>query len=337
MEPCMEALGKQSVKDFCVLIVDNGSKDGSIEWMEENLTGMIQVPKGGHLPESAENSLYGFPIFLLPLPVNTGFSGAVNLGIRMSVTEYVILLNNDTEVHEDYEREMEKAIERSPKVFSVSSKMIKMFDHDRVDDAGDLYSIVGWGIQRGLDHSSKGYNRPCQIFSACAGAAIYRRKIFHEIGLFDELHFAYLEDIDVGYRAKIAGYQNWYCPTALVYHYGSGTSGSQHNSFKVHLAARNNMYLIYKNMPLLQLLINAIPLAAGFAIKTKYFTDIGYGADYKRGLKEGFRTLYKCHRVRFEMKHLPYYLQIEAELIVNFFIYFYEYTKRHLNDRKTAR
>lgn len=77
------------------------------------------------------------------------------------------------------------------------------------------------------------YQKSCRVFSACAGAAIYRRAVFDEIGLFDELHFAYLEDIDVGWRAKLYGYDNVYCPDAAVYHVGSGTSGSRYNSFKV--------------------------------------------------------------------------------------------------------
>ena len=82
------------------------------------------------------------------------------------------------------------------------------------------------------------YNRACNVFSACAGAAIYRREVFEKIGYFDEMHFAYLEDIDVGYRAKIAGYYNRYCPSAEIYHVGSGTSGSKYNEFKVRLAAQ---------------------------------------------------------------------------------------------------
>ncbi len=105
--------------------------------------------------------------------------------------------------------------------------------------------------------------RRSPVFSACAGAAIYRREVFEEIGYFDEMHFAYLEDIDVGYRARIAGYDNIYCPAALVWHVGSGTSGSTIHSRL--LAARNNVYLNYKNMPCLQLIINAIPIAAGFS------------------------------------------------------------------------
>lgn len=325
----MEALRKQSVRDFCLLIVDNGSSDGSILWIRENMPEAVYLQPGDKLPQvHTATSQYGFPIYVMALDKNTGFSGAVNVGILASVTEYVILLNNDTEVHEDYIREMERSMERSPKVFSVSSKMIQLHERRLMDDAGDLYTVIGWGFQRGVGQRSTGYTQPCRVFTACAGAAIYRRSVFAEIGYFDELHFAYLEDLDVGYRARIAGYENWYCPTAIVYHVGSGTSGSKYNSFKVKLAARNSVYLNYKNMPLLQLIVNAIPLAFGYAVKTRFFKKRGFGADYKAGLKEGFSTLHKCQRVPFRVKHLGNYLRIEWELICNTFIYAYEFAKR---------
>ena len=236
MEPCFKALELQIYHKFQILVVDNGSTDGSVEWLKEH-----QIPT----------------IFL---DTNTGFSGAVNVGIRAAKTPYVLLLNNDTEPDCHFIGEMVKAIERSPKIFSVSSKMIQMYHKDKMDDAGDMYSLLGWAYQRGVGRSSGGYSHPCRVFSACAGAAIYRREIFEKIGYFDEMHFAYLEDIDVGYRARIAGYDNVYCPHAVVYHVGSGTSGSKYNSFKVRLAARNNIYLNYKNMPFLQLLVNVLPI-----------------------------------------------------------------------------
>ena len=219
MEPCMAALKRQTSQEFEVLVVDNGSADGSAEWLKEH-----QIPG----------------IFLKE---NTGFSGAVNAGIRASRTPYVILLNNDTEAEPDYIEELVKAIEQSPRIFSVSPRMIQMHRRDRMDDGGDMYSIMGWAYQRGVGQEIERYERPCHIFSACAGAAIYRREIFEEIGYFDEMHFAYLEDIDVGYRAKIAGYYNRYCPSAVVYHVGSGTSGSKYNSFKVRLAAVSYTHL----------------------------------------------------------------------------------------------
>ena len=99
---------------------------------------------------------------------------------------------------------------------------------------------------------------PAKIFSACGGAVLYRREVFDQIGLFDEAHFAYLEDVDVGYRAQICGYENWYEPQAVVYHKGSAATGSRHNTFKVSHASRNNIYLIYKNMARWQILINHV-------------------------------------------------------------------------------
>ena len=306
MEPCFKALRAQSDQNFELLVVDNGSTDGSVKWLEDH-----QIPS----------------IFL---EENTGFSGAVNIGIRESVTPYVILLNNDTEPQPDYVKEMVKAIQRSPKIFSVSSKMIQLYHKDLMDDAGDMYSVLGWAYQRGVGQKSSGFKKACRVFSACAGAAIYRREVFDKIGGFDEDHFAYLEDIDVGYRAKICGYENWYCPKAVVYHVGSGTSGSKYNSFKVKLAARNNLYLNYKNMPILQLILNFLPILAGMAVKYMFFRRIGFASDYIEGVKEGLKTLKKTKKVRFQMSRLGNYIRIEVELILGTFLYVWEFMKRKL-------
>ena len=268
MEPCLSSLSEQTYKNFHILVVDNASSDGSIEYMEENY------------PD----------IELIKLQKNFGFSKAVNIGIQHSRTPYVILLNNDTTVDTRYVEEMVKAIEKSPKIFSVSSKMIQMYHPELIDSAGDLYTLLGWGVCRGCGRPVSNYQKYDEIFTACAGAAIYRRSVFDEIGYFDENHFAYLEDIDIGYRARIYGYYNMYCPTALVYHVGSGTSGSKYNSFKVKLAARNNLYLNYKNMPALQLVLNFIPLAIGYFVKYLFFCKIGFGKDYKEGFIEGLQT-----------------------------------------------
>ncbi len=306
MEPCFCALKSQNCRDFEVLVVDNGSTDGSVQWLKER-----EIPS----------------IFLTE---NTGFSGAVNVGIKASHTPYVILLNNDTEPEPDYVGELLKAIERSPRIFSVSSKMIQLYQKELMDDAGDMYSMLGWAFQRGVGRPVSLYDRPCSVFSACAGAAIYRRAVFDEIGLFDEMHFAYLEDLDVGYRARISGYENRYCPAARVYHVGSGTSGSKYNSFKVKLAARNNVYLNWKNMPVLQLAFNILPIGAGCAVKYLFFKKRGFGADYLEGLKEGIRTAKNCRRVPFQWKNFWNYIKIQWNLIEGTFIYIYELGARKL-------
>lgn len=302
----MAALEKQNCKDFEILVVDNGSSDGSVEWLKSH-----QYPT----------------IFL---EENTGFSGAVNVGIKASKTPFVLLLNNDTEVESDFIGEMIKAIRRSDKIFAVSSKMVQMYHKELMDDAGDMYSVLGWAYQRGVGRSSKGYNREREVFSACAGAAIYRREVFEQIGYFDEMHFAYLEDIDVCYRAKIFGWHNRYCPTAVVYHVGSGTSGSKYNAFKVRLAARNNVYLNYKNMPLFQLLVNLLPITMGIIVKYGFFQKLGFGKEYLDGVKEGIKTRKKCAKVAYFPEHMSNYLAIQWELICGTCLYVYEFGCRQI-------
>ena len=304
MEMCMSALEKQTCKDFEILVVDNGSTDGSVEWLNEN-----EIPS----------------IFL---PENTGFSGAVNVGIKASKTPFVILLNNDTEAKEGYVEALIREIERSPKIFSVSPKMIQLYHKELMDDGGDMYSIMGWAYQRGVGQEIERYNRACNVFSACAGAAIYRREVFEKIGYFDEMHFAYLEDIDVGYRAKLYGYDNVFCPEAVVYHVGSGTSGSKYNSFKVKLAARNNVYLNYKNMRTWQLLLNSPCLLAGTFVKFLFFKKMGFGKDYVSGFLEGIRTLKNCKRVPSFKGRIQREIGIQLELIAGTAVYVYEFSRR---------
>lgn len=311
MEACLDSLRGQTCRDYRILVVDNASTDGSVEYMEKNY------------PE----------IEVITLDKNYGFSKAVNVGIRHSRTPYVILLNNDTTVDSRFVEEMLRAIERSPRIFSVSSKMIQMYHPELIDGAGDLYTLIGWGVARGTGRPVSNYTDADEVFSACAGAAVYRRSVFKKIGLFDETHFAYLEDIDIGYRAKIYGYKNTYCPAALVYHVGSGTSGSKYNSFKVRLSARNSIYLIYKNMPFLQLLCNFLPLLTGYLLKYAFFVKNGFGKDYKEGILEGFRTRHEQRKVPFRMRHLIYYIKIEIELIFHTFAYARDWTARKFTDK----
>lgn len=293
LQPCLESLSKQSCQEFEIFVVDNHSTDGSIEYMKDHYPG----------------------IKIIALDKNRGFSAAVNAGIRKASTPYVILLNNDTSADPRFVEELLRAVRQSPHIFSVSSKMIQMHHPELIDSAGDLYTLAGWGICRGTGRPVSNYTQPDVIFSACAGAAIYRRSVFRRIGYFDESHFAYLEDMDVGYRARIYGYENRYCPTAIVRHVGSGTSGSKYNSFKVKLSARNSVWLIYKNMPLPQLALNLLPLTAGYFLKALFFCKIGFGKDYIQGVREGIHSLKRCKKVLFRPSHIFSYIKIETDLV----------------------
>lgn len=290
-------------------MIDNASTDGSAAFIEEN-----------------------YPwVKTAVMKRNLGFAGGVNEGIRMSRTPYVLLLNNDTESDPDMIREMVRCMRSSGRIFSVQAKMVQFHNRALLDDAGDLYTVLGWQIQRGIGQRvSLSCRSREDVFSCCAGCAMYRRYMLDRIGYFDESHFAYLEDIDLGWRARIWGYRNVYCPEAVCYHVGSGTSGSKYNSFKVRLSARNSVYVNYKNMPLPQLLFNAPALIAGYLVKYLFFRRIGFGSDYAEGIREGLLKRRKCKKVFFRGSHLKNYFDIEMELIINTFIYVSDFFKRHL-------
>ena len=237
----------------------------------------------------------------------------------------MLLLNNDVKVEEDFVKNLEHAIEKKKDYFSIGAKMVSMKEPEQMDDAGDFYCALGWVFARGKGRPEKDYQKSGQVFSACAGAAIYRKHVLEEIGCFDENHFAYLEDVDIGYRAKIYGYKNGFCHKAVVLHAGSGFSGSRYNEFKVTLSSRNSMYVIGKNMPFLQILLNSPLLLAGIFIKWIFFTRKSMGKIYIRGIMKGvygyLTKVRKEKKVPFQMKHLKNYCRIQMELWVNLFIF----------------
>lgn len=300
LETCLEALKAQTMQDFRIILVDNGSSDGSLDLVRE------KYPQ----------------VEIAALPENFGFCRAVNEGIRRAETPYVILLNNDTRVFPDFVEKLYQGIASRPGAFSGGAMMIQAHDHGKLDAAGDYYSALGWGFARGKGKNPENFTSPCRVFAVCAGAAIYRREEFLERGLFDEEHFAYLEDMDVGYRARIAGYRNVYEPMARIIHVGSAASGSRHNEFKVRLSARNNLYLIYKNMPVLQILLNLPFLLAGFLVKYLFFLKKGLGAIYLKGLMEAPKLMKKKKKVLYQKGHLKNYLKIQLELWINIFRFF---------------
>ncbi len=280
-----------------IIIIDNASTDGSITFLQE----------------------YTDEIDLIQNEDNMGFSVAVNQGIKAACSDYVLLLNNDTEFELEAFDKMIRVMNMDKSIFSVASKMIQYHNKSLIDTAGDEYNILGWAHKRGYNMSSRTRNNMKRVFSSCAGAALYRKSVFEKIGYFDERFFAYMEDVDVGYRANIFGYKNVYCPEAIIYHIGSGTSGSGRNAFKAKLSGRNNVYVAYKNMPLVQLLLNMPFLILGFFIKYIFFSRHDLGKEYITGVLEGLKTLKSIKKVPFRIRNLRNYLWIEWRLIVNAF------------------
>ncbi|MCR4866297.1 MAG: glycosyltransferase family 2 protein [Lachnospiraceae bacterium] len=302
--PCLDSLEQSSdaLNRIKVIVIDNGSFDKSVELIEKRKTKL--------------------DLKLIKLDENTGFAYAVNRGIEAADTEFVLLLNNDITIDSDFVVNLEKAIEADERIFSVNSKMCQMKSPELLDGAGDHYCALGWAYAAYKNKKADAYaKKDCPIFSACGGASIYRRSIFDEIGLFDEEHFAYLEDVDIGYRALISGYKNMYCQSAVCYHAGSGFSGSRYNEFKIKLASRNSIYIIYKNMPLIQLIINLPFLVTGFLIKIIFFILKGFGRIYLSGLIDGFKLSFskkaREHKVVFKLSNIANYIKIQILLWVN--------------------
>lgn len=298
---CLDSLMVQSFSAFGkleIIVVDDCSTDASVEIIKtyQNLR-------------------------LLENPVNSGFDKSVNQGILASSGKYCLLLNNDVVVDRDFVKYLYLHIDDNPQVFSVSSKMVRYYERDKLDDTGDFYNLLGWGYKRGDGQSVNAYNKPTAIFSTCAGAGIYRRSVLAELGLFDEAFFAYMEDVDISYRGLINGYQNRYEPKAICYHIGSATTaeGQKYSPFKVQISARNNIYVVYKNMPLIQLLVNSPFLLLGFLIKYGLFLKRGFGRDYVAGIEEGLKNHKKITKVPFQLKNLGNYFFIEAQLVLNVF------------------
>lgn len=298
LKACLDSVYAMELADFEVIVIDNASQDDDFKWIDEyNNLQFYQLDK------------------------NYGFSRAVNEGIYKAKGKYVLLLNNDTIVERDFAAELVKAIQEDERIFGVSSKMIAYYNRNVIDDAGDEYNLLGWTKKRGDGRPVEEFVQPQRVFSACAGAALYRRSVFDEIGYFDERFFAYMEDVDISYRANIYGYKNVYCPKAKLYHIGSATSGSRYNEFKVKLAARNNIYVAYKNMPLLQLILNFPFLLVGYSIKYIFFVRKGLGQTYRKGIIEGLKTVSNLGKVPFQWKNLKHYLYIEGQLIKNLLLF----------------
>jgi GT2 family glycosyltransferase len=225
LDDCLGSLRQQTRTDFEVLLVDNGSTDGTQAYARQ------QFPE----------------VRLIELGQNRGFTGACNAGWQASKGEIIILLNNDTEVDPNWLQEVWSALEQNPQAGSVASKMLLFDRRDTFHTAGDFYRLDGLPGNRGVWQKDVGqFDQIEPVFSACGGSAAYRRTMLDEIGFLDDDFFFSCEDVDLGWRAQLAGWQVLYVPTAVVYHKLKATGGSVTGSY---YDGRNFLYLIWKNYP----------------------------------------------------------------------------------------
>lgn len=225
---CLRSLKEQSCQTFCVTVVDNGSSDDTARFLRE----------------------YHPQVRLISFNRNLGFSAAVNAGILRSRADWILLLNNDTEVKKDCVEVLIRAIRQYPEYDFFSLKMLSYHQRQILDGAGDAALRGGVGYKVGTLEEDKGqYAKDRDVFGACAGAALYSCRLFQKVGLFDEDFFAYLEDVDLNMRAARAGLKCRYLAKAVVYHIGSASSGSKINPLTVRLSTRNNINVLVKNYP----------------------------------------------------------------------------------------
>ena len=305
LKDSIDSVYAQSEQNFELIVVDNGSTDNSLEIARSY----------------KKNSNYT----LIENNRNTGFSYAVNQGINLAKAPYVVLFNNDAFAEKNWLSELIKVADTDKKIFAVQSLMIQHFNRELADDAGDYVNILGWACKRGDGLKVNRYLKPCRIFSACGGASLYRKSILDEIGVFDENFFAYLEDVDISWRANSLGYKNMYCPTSKCYHIcgatTSGESGAKYNDFKAVQSGRNNILLPYKNMPILMFVFNFPSLFIGYSIKTLFFIIRGFGKPYLKGMKEAFKYIGKLDKPKFKFKNISNYILIEFWMMIDVFRY----------------
>lgn len=226
---CLDSLLAQS-HPLTVIVVENGSRDGSWEYLTETYPQVTVVPHS----------------------TNLGFAGGVNSGIRLAIAdgfEFVGLFNNDAVAAEDWLAELVTAADSNSTVGMVTAKFLSIDGH-HLDSTGDFYS--SWGIPfargRGEVASSK-YDDDTAVFSASGGASLYRISMLRQIGLFDEDFFAYFEDVDLSFRAQLAGWSVEYVPGSMAFHRISATSGRV-KGFAIHQTIKNLPWVLWKNLPI---------------------------------------------------------------------------------------
>jgi GT2 family glycosyltransferase len=229
LDRCLTALMAQTVQPNEIIVVDNASSDRSIE------------------------IVWRFPfVRLIALDQNTGFAHGNNLAIEAASeeSEWIALINPDAFAEPSWLETLLLAADSNPEYDVFGSKLINAIDPTKLDGAGDAYHVSGlvWRMGHGSLIPTSAESE-IEVFSPCAAAALYRRTALHELGGFDEDYFCYVEDVDLGFRLRLAGHRCLYVPQSVVYHIGSGTTGGQHSDFSIYHGHRNLVWTFVKNMP----------------------------------------------------------------------------------------
>lgn len=275
----LNALNHQTLYPDKVLIIDNNSK---------NINDVIEITKKYSFCE------------LLRMQKNTGFASANNIAIdRCSDFKYLALLNPDAFPEPDWLEQLLAAANAYPEVAAFGSRQLCHDDPNILDGIGDCYHISGrvWRERRG-EQQRQDDLVDREIFSPCAAADLYRRQVLVDVGGFDEDFFCYLEDVDLGFRFRLAGHKARYVPMAVVHHIGSATTGGQHSDFSVYYGHRNLVWTFIKNMPgVLFWILLPLHMLLNF-VTIVYFISRGQGKVIWRAKRDAIKGIPKMWRKR---------------------------------------
>ncbi len=295
LKTCFTSLKKQTLQDYTIILADNGSSDPSAEYTKEQF------------PDSA----------VIKIGYNSGFAKAVNEGIKYSLnntpSEFILLLNNDIELADNFLETAVKALESHKDASILAVKMLNYYNRNIIDDCGDFIKAGGGSpIARGHGEADTGrYDKAEYIFGACAGAAVYRKELFGTIGFFDESFFAYYEDIDLSFRAQLAGLKCYYEPEAVCYHKRGGTSSVATHGFQTEMCERNLVLMRFKNYPLsVYLLYQPLFFAARLNRYFLFIKDHSF-VIFLRAVKGYIRGIFKV------LTKIPARIKIQADAKVN--------------------
>jgi GT2 family glycosyltransferase len=269
LETCLTALRRQSFRDFETILVDNGSEDGSAEYVR------AQFPE----------------VNLLELRENRGFTGGNIAGWEKSRGELIVLLNNDTEAAPGWLGEIHKASKEFPKAGSFASKMIYFDERKRIDNCGFAVTRAGLTIDLGRgEEDGPAWAEPRQVFGGCGGAVTYRRSMLEDVGFLDDDFFMTYEDVDLSFRAQLRGYECVFLPGAIVYHRYRATM-AKHPARQVYFSQRNVEFVFLKNMPL-GIMLRAVPQRMLYEFGGGvYFFKMGAGGVFLKSKMDAIRQL----------------------------------------------
>ena len=291
IEKCVNSLKAQTIKNR-IVVIENGSKDKSLTILKKNYPDI----------EIIENSK------------NLGFAGGVNQGIEKAIdlgAEHIALFNNDAVADKNWLKGLVEVVQASPKVGIVAPKLLSS-DKKHLDSTGDQYTNWGLPYPRGRRELDDGqYSKPERVFAASGGASLYRVSMLKEIGLFDEDFFAYYEDVDISFRAQLAGWKVAYEPSSIVYH-KIGATSSKIPGFTTYQTIKNLPWLFWKNVPSKYLF--KIGLRFFVAYFSFIFSAISRGQIVP--VLKGFfvslvlmpKKLFERHKVQSRMKVSPEYI-----------------------------